>query len=93
MIPWRKWKPEYLLCRDLQHAWSPSGAVRGANGFIRAMECGRCRAQKYQHLDKNGFIIRTVMRYPEGYINAGNGRMSRADRAELRLGQLGDHDA
>jgi hypothetical protein len=51
--------------------------------------CDRCGAFKEQHLSMDGYIVRTSMAYPMGYLRPGEGRLSRSDRAALRLGNIG----
>lgn len=84
------WQPtdDQLLCRDLQHSWSPYTAERTPDGFLRRLRCDRCATLKDQHLSRDGYITRTTMIYPVGYVRPGEGRMTRADRAELRVRNL-----
>ena len=86
----RPWQPteEQLLCRDLQHSWSPYTAHREEGGYLRTLRCDRCAALKDQHLDQDGYIVRTSMVYPVGYLRPGEGRMTRDERAELRVRNL-----
>lgn len=85
------WQPtdDQLLCRDLQHSWSPYGARRDGKGFLRTLICTRCKSEKYQWLDEHGYIVSTRMSYVVGYLRPGEGRMTRDDRAELRVRNLG----
>lgn len=76
------------MCRDLQHAWSPLTALKARYVIIRTLKCARCDAEKEQTLDKSGYITSTRMRYPEGYLRKGKGRMTRDDRARLRVGNV-----
>lgn len=82
-----KWSPteKQLLCRDLQHAWTPHSAHSEGKGFVRTLRCQRCRSVKHQILDRDGYIISTRMVYPVGYLRPGEGRMTRDERAELRV--------
>lgn len=84
------WQPtdDQLLCRDLQHSWSPYTAKRMKDGFVRTLRCDRCTALKDQHLDRDGYITRTSMAYPQGYLRPGEGRMTRDERADLRVRNL-----
>jgi hypothetical protein len=84
------WQPtdEQLLCRDLQHSWSPHTARSEVDGFVRTLVCTRCVAQKHQHLDREGYIISTRMTYPLGYLRPGEGRLTRDERASLRVRNL-----
>lgn len=81
------WQPtdDQLLCRDLQHSWTPYTAKRDGTGFIRVLKCVRCSALKEQHLDREGYIERTSMKYPDGYLRPGEGRLTRDERANLRV--------
>ena len=85
-----KWTPtaEQAACRDLQHSWAPYIARKESTRplrYIRVLTCTRCSAKKEQVLDGQGFILKTRMRYPSGYLRPGRGRMTRADRARLRI--------
>jgi hypothetical protein len=81
------WQPtdEQLLCRDLQHSWSPYTAKRDVDGILRTLHCDRCGSLKHQHLDKEGYIVSTQMSYPPGYLRPGEGRLTREERANLRV--------
>lgn len=85
------WQPtdDQLLCRDLQHSWSPYTARRDGKGFLRTLKCIRCGATKDQHLDESGYILRSSMIYPPGYVRPGEGRLTRDERAALRVRNLG----
>ena len=84
------WQPteDQLLCRDLQHSWSPHTAHSEEDGFLRTLFCDRCAALKHQRLDKEGYIISTHMTYPPGYLRPGEGRLTRDERANLRVRNL-----
>lgn len=84
------WQPtdDQLLCRDLQHSWSSFTAHRSKTGFIRVLVCIRCTTEKFQWLDRNGYIVQTRMTYPTGYLRPGEGRLTRDDRANLRVRNL-----
>jgi len=85
------WQPtdDQLLCRDLQHSWAPYTAKRNIDGFIRTLKCVRCVALKEQHLDLEGYILRSDMKYPPGYLRPGEGRLTRDERANLRVRNIG----
>jgi len=84
------WQPtsDQLLCRDLQHSWTPYTAERTVGGYIRRLRCERCTTMKEQRLSESGYITRTSMIYPLGYLRSGEGRLTRDDRAELRVGNM-----
>ena len=84
-----KWTPKQATCRDIQHSWAPYTARKTNTRplrYVRVLRCTRCSAKKEQVLDGQGFILRTRMRYPAGYLRPpGNGRLTREDRARLRI--------
>ncbi len=84
------WQPtdDQLLCRDLQHSWSPYTAHRDKGQVIRVLNCTRCVAKKEQTLDNEGYILSTHMKYPPGYLRPGEGRLTREERAALRIRNL-----
>jgi len=84
------WQPsdDQLLCRDLQHSWSPHTARREVDGFVRTLMCTRCGSMKDQRLDRDGYIVKTSMVYAEGYLRPGEGRLTRDERATLRVRNL-----
>lgn len=83
----KDWKDgKFLLCRDLMHAWAPHTAKKVKGGYLRTLRCARCRSIKEQTLDKWGYVTGSKMLYVEGYLMpAGSGRLSKNDRASLRL--------
>lgn len=85
----KTWEPtdEQLLCRDLQHSWKPESAYSVGSGFVRTLRCVRCGSVKEQSLNREGYITRTTMKYPDGYLRP-EGRMTKGDRAELRVRNL-----
>lgn len=86
----RNWNPDprHLLCRDLQHSWSPLTAYRQGPHIVRSLGCIRCGAVKEQVLDEFGYIVRNRMKYPEGYIAKGLGRFGKHERALLRIDNI-----
>lgn len=86
----RSWNPtnDQLVCRDLQHSWKPYTARREKGGFVRTLKCVRCSATKEQRLDNEGYILSNRMSYPMGYLRPGEGRLTRDERATLRLRNL-----
>ena len=81
------WQPTYeqLVCRDLQHSWSPYTVDRIPGGYVRTLICDRCDSRKLQTLDQSGYILTTRMHYAPGYLRPTGGRMSAEERAELRV--------
>lgn len=86
----KKQSHDTRTCRDLGHAWAPSTASRIPKGYLRSLVCDRCGALKTQRLDNEGYIKSTSMAYPAEYLlPKGAGRLTRSDRAALRIHGLG----
>lgn len=78
-----------LMCRDTSahHSWAPLTAKRVRGGFERTLVCTRCRTQKEQTLDRDGYVTKTKMRYPDGYLLPKDAGVKRGKElnADLRL--------
>jgi hypothetical protein len=87
---WQETLPsDQAMCRDLHHAWVYQSVERNADGFIRQLGCRTCGAFKLQHLDSNGYIVKSSYEYPKGYVRpAGSGRITQAENASMRLMSL-----
>lgn len=78
---------EFLLCRDLGHAWAPHDVKisRKYGEIHRVLQCRSCPTQRTQILEMDGSIKRSRYEYPEGYVLSGVGHLSIADRASIRV--------
>jgi hypothetical protein len=85
---------EFLLCRDLGHAWMPSDVkvVRKLSEIHRILVCRSCPTQRVQVLDMQGYRLRSKYVYPEDqdpdaapYKLKGVGHLSADDRASVRV--------
>lgn len=87
---------EFLLCRDLGHAWRPHDVKivgKGRHGEIhRILQCRSCPTQRVQVLDMGGYRLRQKYVYPEDqnpdaapYKLRGIGHLSIEDRAAVRV--------
>ena len=78
---------EFLLCRDLGHAWAPHDVrvSRKLGEIHRVLQCRSCPTQRTQVLSMDGEIRRNRYEYPEGYVLRGLGHLSVADRAAVRV--------
>lgn len=85
---------EFLLCRDLGHAWAPFDVKvsRKAQEIHRILQCRSCPTQRIQILDTNGYRLRSKYVYPEDvdkdaapYKLKGVGRLSADDNASVRV--------
>lgn len=82
---------EFLLCRDLGHAWAPHDVriSRKYGEIHRILQCRSCPTQRTQILSLDGEIKRSRYEYPEGYVLVGVGHLSVADRAHVRVMSTG----
>ena len=86
-------KQEFMLCRDLMHPWEPYTAKRVDKGFERTLACPRCGTYKTQVLSAQGFVLRTRISYPPGYLlPKGSGPLTSDARASLRVQNLKEFD-
>ena len=77
---------DYLPCRDFGHSWKPVTASKEPNGSIkRVLACARCETERHQILDRKGFVLSNFYTYANGYLIAGVGRLTVADKALLRI--------
>lgn len=82
---------EFLLCRDLRHAWKPVDAWREGKTFVEQLRCERCNCRKDRTYDSKGYLIpgKQNLIYPAGYLMPkGEGRMTAADLAATRMERL-----
>lgn len=77
---------QYLPCRDYGHTWLPFDAVFEHRPYRikRILVCGKCGTRRTQTLDRGFNIVGNSYGYPKGYLNSGAGRLTAADRADIR---------
>lgn len=79
---------EYLKCRRWGHAWKEWRYVERPEEGVRSrtiLRCGRCKQKAHDDMDYLGYALRTIQ-YEEDYLAPkGMGRLTREDRALLRL--------
>jgi hypothetical protein len=78
----------FLHCRDFGHNWKMADVRREGRGFTRRMYCPSCKLDKFQTLDSRGVVVDQKMRYPEGYLIQGMGRVNGDGKAVLRLASV-----
>lgn len=78
---------EYLICRDLGHAWAPHDVKisRKYGEIHRVLQCRQCPTQRTQVLGIDGGLKKNRYEYPEHYTLRGVGRLSIDDRAHIRV--------
>lgn len=84
---------EYLACRELRHHWDGYTAHYSAadrSVIQRTLKCVRCAAEKDQEISsRSGMILWTgAVRYPEGYLFVGVGRMTTEAMGAVRLASV-----
>jgi hypothetical protein len=79
-----------LSCREhRRHAWRKSTASRESYGFRRVETCPDCGSERWQELDRYGYIVRSGINYSEGYLMPkGSGRIDARGAAQFRLEAL-----
>ena len=80
----------HILCRDYGHSWRPhtvSELAKGA-GYEQTLKCQRCRTMRRRVLDRYGTQLTNNYVYADGYLVAGLGRLTGADRDHLRLASV-----
>lgn len=79
---------EYLKCRRWGHAWKEWRYVSAPEDGVRSrtiLRCPRCKQKAHDDMDYGGYATRTIQ-YEDDYLAPkGMGRLSRDDRAQLRL--------
>lgn len=80
-------------CRDYGHTWRPVTAYRLAKGkgWQETIQCQACATKRSRQLDKDGDVVRNQYHYAEGYLIAGLGRLTGAERGTLRIASIMDH--
>jgi hypothetical protein len=80
-------------CRRYGHHWRPLTAYRLARGrgWEETVRCPDCETTRFSQLDKDGDVVRNNYHYAEGYLIDGLGRLTGADRGQLRLVSIMDH--
>ena len=77
---------EFLECRQYGHAWTAYTVGRGKRTFEVTIDCMRCKSKAIETLDINGNREgNRRIRYVEGYLCHGMGRLDGRARAVLRL--------
>lgn len=65
---------DYLLCRDLGHAWKHQGFSRIEGGLIaRRLRCRSCKTIRIDRITSIGTVYGRTYVYPDGYQLKGFG--------------------
>jgi hypothetical protein len=78
-------------CRDLGHSWAllDTRYLRGKGHYLQTFLCHFCTSEKERWIDTDGYITRKSYKYADNYLREpGTGRMSRDEKADLRLSHL-----
>lgn len=80
---------EFMSCRDWGHSWRAYTVDIQNTGrrktFHETLLCSRCETRKHRDISTIGEILKTHYTYPAGYLIPGWGRVTKNDRAALRL--------
>jgi hypothetical protein len=81
---------DWLACRETNHPWVPHTASmdRRSRCFDRTFRCPRCDALKIQVLTLGGAIVKSRIKYADGFLNTGFGRIVGEAKNELRRQSL-----
>lgn len=87
-----QWSSDQQFCRSFGHQWKPRTAtmITGRLGILMNYDvsqfCACCTAIRTALIDRDGWLIGGwKISYPEGYLIKGQGRLTRQDRADVRL--------
>lgn len=83
-----QWQDAIVQCRIYGHAWRPLTVRRHGLGFVVTQSCHRCRNMREQNMDSRGYGTPWKMRYEDGYLLTGLGRIDQEGRAVLRLAAI-----
>ena len=87
---------DFLSCRELRHQWDGWTArymPEDKRRTERTLRCKRCKAEKDQEISsRNGELLWTgSVRYPEGYLFTGVGRLTSEAMGVVRLASVTNH--
>lgn len=77
----RGYSDTFLMCRDLRHAWEPSGLWREGGRVRRRLTCSRCHTQRVDCWTRFGQREQPKYIYPDDYQMKG----STYDTTEIRV--------
>lgn len=82
---------QFLMCRELPHAFMPFNATMDQHGVIeRTLRCVRCQTRRVMGVNsKTGEMLYSKYEYPDGYLLKGFGRISGPARDVLRRASMG----
>jgi hypothetical protein len=84
-----QWSDGQVNCRTYGHSWRPLTVTHRPGVYTIQQRCGRCRTERHQEVNEQGFpITGWHMRYEEGYLLRNLGRVGADGRAVLRLTTL-----
>lgn len=81
---------QFLWCRDVLHSWDPydfkviTSNVTRRREMHQALRCERCGTIKTRIMTVQGDLLRNSYSYPDGYLIKDQGRLTAADRAQIR---------
>ena len=80
------WSDGQVNCRTYGHAWRPLTVSHRPGVYTIFQRCGRCRSERHQEVNEQGYQISTwKIHYEDGYLLHNLGRVGADGRAVLRL--------
>lgn len=86
----QRWSDPQIQCRTYGHSWRPR-SVAHYRGFYRVFQwCNRgCGTSRHMDMSETGAVLtRWQLRYGEGYLLVGLGRVLGSARDQLRLASI-----
>lgn len=76
----------HLECRQFGHAWRAYTVDKDGPRYRVTTICPRCEAKRVQTIDSRGMVVgHTNLRYPDGYLAHGIGRITGEAKGVVRL--------
>lgn len=79
---------DHLQCRDYGHLWRPRNARKIGRIYEQTLVCERCTTERVRHLSARGELLDAHYSYAAGYTMKGLGRLTGADRDQIRLASI-----
>lgn len=80
----QEYDEDYLLCRDLRHAWVVEGFFHKNGEVRRRLNCLRCTMQRIDAMTIAGRRIKNRYKQPEGYRIKGGVSFEAVRQEEMR---------
>lgn len=75
---------DFLMCRDLGHAWNPTTVTVRSRHYEQGLMCSRCGTERDRITDMRGYLTGGRYRYPSDYTFSDVGFLTKDQRAFIR---------